>query len=361
MLDREYFNMKHFVTLRLFLVRLLIIFFWIVAIAATIYFFSSAQRKPNTLNILSWGDIFDEASLREFQEETGISVIVTTASSNEEMFIKLKAHSCDYDLVIPSDYAVNLLVAEDLLKKLDKNYIKNFSEINPLLLNRDFDPENIYSVPLVWEVFGFGINKSSIIPIQDWSLIFTKPASYKICMVNDPLEAINMAALYLYGNNSALTEEQLHEISLLLQKQKKWVSVYSDFRADYFLLTGNCPLVVASSSYILRNIHNYPEIDFVVPESGSFITIENCAIPRCVRNEQDAYAFINFIYRPEIMKRHCERFAFFPALQSIDLQSMPEKYRAVLENMNILFTKSHFFRPIVSEQQKNDTWIFVKS
>ncbi|MFA6065769.1 MAG: extracellular solute-binding protein [Candidatus Babeliaceae bacterium] len=344
----------------LIIIRCLIVLFWVFLISVGILFFSSFTRQPHTLNILAWGDLFDELSIRDFEKETGIRVTITTASSNEEMLIKLKANNCDYDLIIPSDYAVSLLLQERLLKPLDNARIINYHDIHQFLLHREFDAHNTYSVPVAWEIFGFGINKKMMTQDHyDWPIIFDN--MHHLCMVNDPVEAINIGALYLYGVPAHLSHAQIYETAHLLKKQKKQVTAYSDFRADYFLVTENCPLVVSSSSYILRNMKNYPAIDFVVPDSGSFITIENYALPVCARHEDAAYLFINFMYRPEVAQRHCERFAFFPALSTVDVRALPDKYQALLSQASELLAKSYFFKPLVSDQEKNDTWIFVKS
>ena len=65
----------------------------------------SACGKKNavTINVLNWGDYIDPVLLRQFEDETGISVKYTTMTSNEEMLVKLSAADCIYDLCFPSD------------------------------------------------------------------------------------------------------------------------------------------------------------------------------------------------------------------------------------------------------------------
>ena len=75
-------------------------------------------------------------------------------------------------------------------------------------------------------------------------------------MINDPIQTVIIAAYYLYGPVDTLTEEQLLEVQDLLIRQKKWVEAYADFRGNYFLATKNCPLVLASSSYMWRTKKN---------------------------------------------------------------------------------------------------------
>ena len=89
----------------------------------------------------------------EFTKETGIEVIYSTFESNEEMYAKLKLTSSTgsgYDLVFPSSYYVNKMAKEDMLQELDHSKLSNFKQIPANLLNKEFDPNNKYSLPYVY-------------------------------------------------------------------------------------------------------------------------------------------------------------------------------------------------------------------
>jgi len=346
--------------------KFLIIIFWILFFGIFI-FLVSYQRSSRRLTILAWSDILDPVAIAQFERETGIAVSVSNFSTNEELFVKLKsAAQGEYDLIIPSDYAISLLRKENLLKPLEREKIEVWPHLNPLLLGHPFDPDNTYSIPFSWEIFGLGIYKPYFALGQsphDWDAIFDiQKIRYPLCMVNDSIEAINMAAFYLYGPVNALSGQQRTACSRLLKEQKSLVKAYSDFRADYFLITENCPVVVASNSYIWRAFKQYPMIDFVIPTSGTFITIENCALPVKSRNDIAVYKFINFILRPEIVLQHAEKYAFCPTRTDIiaDL-SFSEKQKAIIRSSPEAFKTYHFFEPLVTEQQKNDIWVYVKS
>ena len=98
--------------------------------------------------------------IAEFEKETGIKVNFNYYSSNEELIVKLKATARRR---LRSDHPLRLcrqiLIKEGLLKKLDKDKFAYWHTINPALLGQYFDPENTYSIPFEWELFGFGIDK----------------------------------------------------------------------------------------------------------------------------------------------------------------------------------------------------------
>ncbi len=161
-----------------FLTRSGIIALWITLIATILYWpnlkFSSSDE--NTLNVFAWGDILDPDVIARFQKKTGIHVNLNYYSSNEELIVKLRAtQGAGYDLIIPSDYAVNVLAEENLLKPLDRSQLGFWPKIDPNLLNHFFDPDNRYSIPFEWEIYGFGIDADYFAahPTRpSWKMIF---------------------------------------------------------------------------------------------------------------------------------------------------------------------------------------------
>lgn len=352
-----------------FCTRCFIVIAWVTFIFGILYFpkWTFIPLEEKSISIFAWGDIFDPAVVAKFEKETGIKVHLNYYSSNEELLVKLKATGgFGYDLLVPSDYAVGLLIKEDLLKPLDRSQLNFWDHLNPVLLNHFFDPANQYSIPFEWELFGFGIDKEffkhrPLMP--SWKMLFDKNViDYKIAMINDPIEAVLFASFYLYGPMKSLSVEQIKEVENLLIEQRQWVLAYADFRADYFLATKNCPVVVASSSYIWRSKKLFPHIDFVIPEEGTFLTIENLAIPKLSTKEALIYQFINFLYRPESVAEHCETYGFFPAtLNALQFLDMDDKAKEYLYIPRETFQKFYFFQNIMPEVTVRNIWVEVKT
>ncbi len=348
-------------------IRSLVVFFWAVLISSLLYLprWDFVFSANNTINVFAWGDILDPEKIAEFEKEMKIKINLNYYSSNEELLVKMKATKGEgYDLIIPSDYAVLLLQEQKLLKKMDRSKLNFWSRLNPRLLGHSFDPQNIYSIPLEWEIFGLGIDKDyfSHTLKPSWKLIFDeKWINYKIAMTNDPSEAIMLAAFYLYGTVDPLTPPQIEGVKRLLFKQKQWVEAYANFRGDYFLATKNCPVVCASSSYIWRTMKLFSFVDFVIPEEGTFITIENLCIPEASTKTELTYKLINFLYSPKIVGHHYEHFGFFPpTLDNFDAYSQDPKAKRWINATENDFSRFHFFRPIMSQQQMRDIWVELK-
>ncbi len=349
-----------------FFLRILVGVCWATIFMGALYIgqitFPFAQDR--VITVAAWSDIFDPALLEEFQQQTGIKVHVSSFSSNEELLVKMKkTDGKAFDLVIPSDYAVKILREQQLLKKIDHTQLSFFDDLNPLLLNHPFDPANEYSVPLFWELYGVGVNPELFSEEQmrePWQLIF-KDQGHSITMVNDPVEMVMLAGLYLYGNIDALDSEQLAAVENLLRAQKKYVRAYVDFRGDYFLVTKNCAAMVSSSSYVFRAQKQFPFIRFLVPEK-TFVTIENCAISASTLQEKAIYQLLNYLYKPEHVAHHSEQFSFFPpTISGMHMIRGSEQYQQLAALTPELFSKLLFFKRQLAPLDLLRVWARVKS
>ncbi len=351
------------------LIRSGLILFWVVLIFCALYWPKVKVMKfdRNTINVFVWGDILESSVVAEFEKETGIKINLSYYSSNEELLVKLKATRGEgYDLVIPSDYAVNALIKEGLLKQLDKQQFQYWDVINPALMGHYFDPHNDYSIPFEWELFGFGIDKNYFRnhPTEpSWGMIFDpNTVRYKITMNNDPIEAIEFAAFYLYGSIDHLTPVQAQGVKQTLIRQRPWVVAYASFRGDYFLATRNAAVVVASSSYIWRTQRLFDFVGFVVPKEGSFITIENFCIPKPSQKEELVYRFINFLCSPESVATHFKTYAFFPStLHTLDIPGINPQAARLMASTQEDFKNYYFIRNILPQQEMRDIWVEVKT
>lgn len=346
--------------------RSLIVLFWIALIFAFLYVPTVISfREKNTINVFAWGDILDPAVVADFEKKTGIKVNLNFYASNEEMIVKIKATGGEgYDLIVPSDYSVEILRKEGLLKEIDQTKLSFFSNLNPLLLNHDFDPGNHYSIPFEWEIFLLGINKNyfkSSPPTPSWKMVFdTKHLSYRITMSNDPIQTLCMASYYLFGPLQSLSDAQLRGVTELLISQKKWVNAYADFRADYFLATQNSAVAISSSSYLWRTMKKFPFVGYLIPEEGTFLTIENLCIPRRSQKEDLTYQLINFLYSRASMKAHFDTYGIFPATLDV-LDDLDAPTRDLMSLSAPELRPLHFIRLLASQEQIRKAWVEIKT
>lgn len=370
--------------MRKLFIRFSIVLFWTVLLFVILYspyFFKLGQDK--SINVFMWSGMLDLHYISKFEERTGIRVRFSHYESNEELVVKMRATEGEgYDLIAPGDYAVNILRKENLLKKLDKSKLNFFSNLNPILMNHYYDPNNDYSIPAEWSVFGIGIDKDYFQEflkthsfndiswglVLDPKLMSETPEYYQIIMSNDPLVSIPITALYLFGSLNDLTVEKLQQVKQLLIKQKKFVEAYVDFRPDYYLATKNCHIALSSSSYVWRSIYAYPHVDFIVPKEGTLVNIENYAMPITTKKEDMVYQFLNFLMEAKTAKHHFEsESTVFPVTVDVIPQlDLKDSIKNLLTVSPEQFKKFNFIRldllsGPVDENYLQDLWIKIKS
>src|SRR5215211_6748279 len=85
--------------------------------------------EEKVLNFYNWADYVAKSTIPGFEERTGIQVTQDYFSSNEEMLGKLQGGATGYDVIVPSDYTVSVMIKSDLLQPLDKAKIPNFKNV----------------------------------------------------------------------------------------------------------------------------------------------------------------------------------------------------------------------------------------
>lgn len=353
-----------------FYIRACIAILWTLVIFGLLFLSGvsfTGKTDDKTLNIFTWGGLFTEEVIADFEAATGIKVKMNYYTSNEELIVKLKAtKGKGYDLVVPSDYAVKILREESLLQRFDTSQLEFFNNIHPVLLGQKHDPTNEYCIPFQWEIYGFGIDQDFFMdrPFSGtWGQVFNESMiDYKIAMLNDPIEAVNVAAYYLFGPVDQLTEEQTKAVRALLIKQKSWVEAYASLRSDYILATRNCAVALSPSSFVFRTARQFPYVKFVLPKKWSFITIETLAMPKGSDKQELVNTFLNFIFQPENFSKLIDTYCLFPSTTDVIPHVKPngafEKvYRSTLKNKR----KFYYFKYLIDERETRDIWIEVKS
>lgn len=327
-------------------------------------FSKTPTLHKTTLNVFSWGNYLPTEAIEQFQQQTGIKVNIHYHTTNEELIQKLtKQEEESFDVLFPSDYAVPILAKTGHLKHLDKSKLTYLNRIDPHLLNLPFDPNNEYSTPYSYEIYGLAYDKT-VYPdlIEPGFEDYFNPKQGKIIMMSDPLDGMNVLAYHLFHDNTKnLTKDQKEILMKELRSLSPKVEAYADCRAKYYITSKTSHMALLKSSFISSLIDEDPNIIFSYPKSGLFTSIENAAITANSKNEAAAYQFINFLYESKIMATQASLYPYFPACpDAIDQMTNPDPqfvafYNEARERKDYLFL--NYFLP---EEEIRDLWMRAK-
>lgn len=288
---------------------------------------SKASESNGELNVFVWTEYVSDAAIQAFEKETGIKVNVSTFSSNEDMLAKFKSESeGTYDVLLPSDYAVEYLVAQDKLVELDKEKLPNISNINSAYLNPSYDPDNKYSMPYEGGVACIAVNKSKVDKeITSYDDLFDPSLAGKIVVLDDYRAIIGMTARSMGYSMNETDDAKLAEIQDKLLTFKDNVKLYDSDSPKSALISGDCTVGMVWSAEVALSMDENPDIDIVYPSEGAYVFLDNWVIPKGAKNEDNAYAFINFMMSADAAKMNIEDFPYL-CPNDAALESMGEEY-----------------------------------
>ncbi|MGX7111351.1 ABC transporter substrate-binding protein [Gemella cuniculi] len=270
---------------------------------------SSNSKSKQTLTIFNWGEYIDPELIKKFEQETGISVIYETFDSNEAMLTKIQSGSTPYDIVIPSDYMIKKMKKLNLLKKIDKNKLKNFDALDPKLLDKSFDYNNEYSIPYFWGTVGILYNKNKVpkdLTFDKWNDLWDSRLKNNILLIDGAREMMGIA-LQSEGNSVNDTNEvNLNLAERKLELLHPNIKAINADEKKMLMINNEATVAVVFSGDAAAIMQENEEMEYSVPKEGTNLWFDNIVIPKTSKNEEAAYKFINFMLRPENAAKNAE-------------------------------------------------------
>lgn len=268
---------------------------------------SALPAMAEDLRIFGWAGEMPDEVLADFEAETGIHVTFDTFDSNESMIAKLDAGGSGYDLVNPSQYAVQILINRDKIAKLDHGRIATYDKIGEAFRNVSYDAGNAYSIPYVWGTTGLAYNKTCVDqPISSWKALFDEKYNGRVYMLDNMLAAY-IAALQVNGFDANTTDPaQVDKATQTLIAQKPMLAGYNSTNFADLVSSGEACIVQSWSSSVLQAIVDNPDVVYVLPEEGGSMWIDGYSILTDAPNPDAAYKFLSYILRPEVAAKTTE-------------------------------------------------------
>jgi spermidine/putrescine transport system substrate-binding protein len=304
-----------------------------------------------SLRLFIWPDYMDPDIIAEFRRTYGVRVVIDYYDNNEALIAKLKAGGLgQYDVVVASDYAVEVLRRDDLLEPLDHARIPNIANLDDRFRELPFDPGSRYTVTYQWGTSGLGIRTDRIdgdvAEMDTWGLVFDPAAQPgPFAMLADPRETIGAALIYLGLSANTTDPAELNRAEALLREQRPRVLTYAPFASGRELLASGDVVVAHNySGDVLMARDAVAGIRYVIPREGAILWTDNLAVPAGAPSRYTAQVFINYLLDAEIggrLSNHTRyaspNAAALPFIDE-DLRADPAVYpdSAVLDRLEVL-------------------------
>lgn len=281
----------------------------IIVVCALLFFAAdrletaSSKGSKDTITVYNWGEYIDPELIDKFTEETGIQVIYETFDSNEAMKTKIEQGGSSYDVAVPSEYMVEMMIEEDLVIPLDHSKIPNLKNIDPYFLDLAFDPGNKYSIPYFWGTVGIVYNPNLVedhLTFTTWEDLWDPSLKDKVFLVDGAREVMGM------GLNSLGESLNSKDDVLLKKATDKLITLSPNIKAIIgdeitpLMINNEAAVALTWSGQAADMMWENEDLDFAVPKEGSNLWFDNFVIPKTAANIDGAHAFINFMLDAEI-------------------------------------------------------------
>ena len=259
------------------------------------------------LNFYNWSEYMDPELVTAFEEEYGVSVTESFYESNEAMLSQIQG-GVSYDLIVPSDYMVNIMITEGLLVELNKDAIPNFANMDADFTSQPYDDGANYSAAYQYGTTGLGVNKALVGEgfEASWALVFDPELTSQypggVSILNDPRETMGAALMYLGYSLNDTDEEHLAEAVAVIQAAKDSITAFDSDQYDEALAAGEVAVAHGYSGNMIVSIgetDNPDDYVYVLPEEGATLWIDNMAIPTNAASVCTAHTFIDFLLDAE--------------------------------------------------------------
>jgi putrescine transport system substrate-binding protein len=289
----------------------------------------AAWAQERVVNVYNWSDYIDESIVADFTKETGIKVVYDVFDSNEILETKLLAGGSGYDVVVPTGHFLARQIQAGVFQKLDKSKLPNLSNMWDVVSERTtkYDPGNEYSINYMWGTTGIGYNQKKvqealgIDKVDSWDVFFnpdklSKLADCGVYVLDSPSDILPTTLKYLGLDPEDNSPENLAKAEETLMKIRPYIRKFHSSEYINALANGDVCMVVGWSGDIkqaasraeeknktVKDPKKKVEIGYIIPKEGAYMFFDNFVIPKDAKNIEEAYTFINYMMKPEVIAK----------------------------------------------------------
>lgn len=267
----------------------------------------------STLNVFNWGEYISDGIddtlnvIEAFEDTTGIQVNYDNFDSNETMYSKLKSGAVAYDVIIPSDYMIERLKNEKMLRKLDYSKIPNYKFIDKKYKNLYFDEKNEYSVPYSVGKTGLIYNSKMVKgKVDSWSVMWDEKYKGQVLTFNNSRDAFSIAQFMLGQDVNSTKKSDWKAAAQLLKKQNKVLQARVMDEVFTKMPGNNAAIAPYYAGDFLTMYDSNEDLRFVYPKEGVNVFVDSLCVPSNAKNYEAAMMFINFMLEPEVALANAE-------------------------------------------------------
>ena len=225
-----------------------------------------------------------------------------------------------YDVVVHAASFTARLATVGIFHPVDFNKLPNWHHLDPNLIRRADEKysNGLQGVPFFWGTTGITYNVDLIkelmpnAPLDSSALIFdpeiiSKFTDCGISFLDDPTSVIPMAMMYLGYPANSVDLQQLKEVETLVKAVRPFITYFSSTKMLLDLPSEEvCIAMSWSGDYSVASNRAKEagidiNLDYIIPKEGGGMWFDNMYIPEDAPHRENAYLFLNYMLRPEVI------------------------------------------------------------
>ena len=291
-----------------------------------------SQTEKRELRVYSAGEYVEMSLLDRFQEEYNCNVIYETFESNEMMYTKLLAGD-EYDILVPSDYMIERLIKEEYLQPIDWELISNKDAINPDIMDKSYDPGNVYNVPYFWGTVGI-LYDTNIVDEEDlaqgWDLLMDTKYKGNLYMYDSERDSFMIALKALgYSMNTSDEKEIREAYDWLIRQRETMNPIYAGDDVMDNMIAGNKAMAVVYSGDGALIMSENEDMEYFEPDQGTNLWYDGMVITKNCQNLELAHEYIDFFLQEDVAYENTLYIGYSSANQAVYEKMIEEDYEGI--------------------------------
>lgn len=267
-----------------------------------------AAAEEQVVNILSWEGYIDSDTLYNFEQETGIKVIWSPMDSIDSMLLKVTQGSgADYDLILSSDYSLDILRKQGLIQKLDLNKLSHYDNLDERFLSQKYDPDNEYVIPYTAGC-PLIIYDPSRVPfeITGYEDLWNEALEDSVAVLENARVLCGITLKTMGKSMNETDPEVLAQMKEKLMPLYKNIRTFGDMESYTAVTTGEASVGFMFTPFVYMVQLEHPEFQVVYPKEGLGYGIDGFVTPTGAKNVENAHILLDYLMQPEIAAHNAE-------------------------------------------------------
>jgi spermidine/putrescine transport system substrate-binding protein len=298
---------------------------------------SGLEPEKGPLRLYNWSEYIYTRVLKDFEEEFGVEVELTTFYNLEEATQKLRTGKVNFDVFFPTAEVIPKFVAGKLLQPLNHDYLPNLEKnVWPMLASPYYDEGSRYTVPYTVYLTGIGwrtdMVSADVAAMDNPWQAFWDPENKGIAGLYDDYREAIAVGMYKSGitdinsdNSKDLKTagDNLIELTDLVDIRYTIDGAYAKLPEGVFGIHQAWSGDMVNAPYYMPKGDDPSVLRYVWPPkaqggAGGYVSNDSLAVLNGAENPVLAHMFLNYMLDDKVAIKNFSWNAYQPPMKTLD-------------------------------------------